>query len=346
MQLNIIRPVPFQVLQREYRIEQENFAAIPIEVGTEADISCIVTARYRVMPLANAFGCGLDWSELEFEVSGKQLTGKALIPAGGWYRLEVECLFRNGGTTEAAVEPFGVGEVLVIAGQSNADCCSEVLTTIDDPQGRVTAYDIVNNNWSIANDPFPNMETGGSIWPSMCNLLLPELRVPIGLVNVARNASASREWLPGEELYESIAGVAEQVGMFRAILWQQGESDVIENTDADTYVDRLKQIRAALAEHWGFAPTWLLAKSTLHPYVYNFPDREAEIREAIERLWNIPGFAAGPDTDVLTGENRAPLDRGGHFSEIGQKRAGAMWYAAILKYLKQCSKDHKCNECR
>ncbi|MHC5543433.1 sialate O-acetylesterase, partial [Singulisphaera rosea] len=118
-------------------------------------------------------------------------------------------------------------------------------------------------------------------------------------------------------------------GRFRAVLWQQGESDVIERVSAETYVANIKKIREALAQDWGFEPPWLLAKSTLHPTVYNDPAQEGVIRSAIGQLWGLPGFRRGPDTDILDGENRGPIGSRQHFSEIGQRRAGLMWFASV-----------------
>lgn len=118
-------------------------------------------------------------------------------------------------------------------------------------------------------------------------------------------------------------------GRFRFVLWQQGESDVIENIPTATYVERLQSIRDGLTKEWGFGPTWLLAKSTLHPTVYNKPVEEARIREAIDQLWKLPGFAPGPDTDILAGENRGDVKSRRHFSPIGQRRAGLMWFASV-----------------
>jgi hypothetical protein len=67
----------------------------------------------------------------------------------------------------------------------------------------------------------------------------------------------------------------------------------------------------------------------LHPTVYNDPEGEARIRTAIDELCQQPGFRPGPDTDLLTGENRGGLGTRRHFSGIGQRRAGQMWFAAI-----------------
>jgi hypothetical protein len=95
------------------------------------------------------------------------------------------------------VEPVGVGEVLVVAGQSYADSANDELLKVDDPQGRVAAYDRTKNSWRVAHDPQPNIAPGGTIWPPLGDLLLPLLQVPVGFLNVAVGGTASRQWLPG-----------------------------------------------------------------------------------------------------------------------------------------------------
>ena len=92
------------------------------------------------------------------------------------------------------------------------------------------------------------------------------------------------------------------------------------------------QLRACPEER-GFEPPWLLAKSTLHPTVYKEPAQERAIREAIDRLCRQNGFRRGPDTDILGGENRGGMNTLRHFSPIGQRRAAALWFAAIWQEL-------------
>jgi len=58
------------------------------------------------------------------------------------------------------------------------------LTRVEDPAGRVGAYDPKQKSWQIAHDPQPADGRGGTIWPPMANALVPMVRVPIGLVNV------------------------------------------------------------------------------------------------------------------------------------------------------------------
>ncbi len=113
------------------------------------------------------------------------------------------------------------------------------------------------------------------------------------------------------------------------MLWQQGESDVIEKTSTETYVDNVRTIRDAAFAQWGYSVPWLLAKSTHHPTVYNDPEGEGRIRSAIDALTKLPGFRPGPDTDTLQGENRGDIKSRRHFTGVGQKRAAEMWLAAI-----------------
>jgi hypothetical protein len=141
--------------------------------------------------------------------------------------------------------------------------------------------------------------------------------------------------LPEGKLHAGLVKGGTSLGTFRAILWQQGESDVIAKTTGETYIANLQTIRSAAVKAWGFEPVWLAAKSTHHPTVYNDPEGEGRIRSAIEELSKLPGFGAGPDTDTLTGENRGDAKSRRHFSAIGQRRAAQMWYATLIQLLNQ-----------
>ncbi len=345
--VELLRPQPYQVVQRQEfdpRLAHEHapsgpalgFGRVPVEVNLPAVAGAIgdgIVFEFRAVPLASAFGGGTEWSRVVGQPKDQTWSAMVRLPAGGWYRLELRARRGDQIVVMGEMEPVGVGELFVIAGQSYAVGANDELTNVEDPQRRVVAYDVVGKNWRVANDPQPNVGEGGTIWPTTGNHLLPLVRVPIGFVNVAVGGTATRQWLPGEKLYEQLAAAGKTVGRFRAVLWQQGESDVIEHRTTDYYAQNMITIRAALAKEWDFEPPWLLAKSTLHPTVYNDPEGEARIRLAIDRLWGTAGFRPGPDTDILAGENRGGLGTRRHFSGIGQRRAGLMWFAAIWQEL-------------
>jgi hypothetical protein len=345
--LSLRSPLPHQVVQRqafEPRRAHDHepggpalgYADVRVELDLAAARGTILDDtlfEFRAAPLADAYGAGTDWAKAEGKRAGQLWSADVRVPAGGWYRLEVRARKDDKTLAVASVEPFGVGEVFLIAGQSYAVGANDEITKVEDPQGRVVAYDIVKKQWKVANDPQPNAGDGGTIWPTTGNLLLPLARVPIGFVNVAVGGTSTRQWLPGEKLYEQLAAAGKTTGHFRAVLWQQGESDVIEHRPTDYYVKNMSTIREALAKEWGFDPPWFLAKSTLHPTVYNDPAGEGRIRAAIDQLVKTPGFRAGPDTDILAGDNRGGIGTRRHFSGIGQRRAGLMWFADIWREL-------------
>jgi acyl-CoA thioesterase-1 len=325
-------PKPHQVIQRTgfdpavAKNEQPGhwsygWADVPVKFASSADAPW----EYRVVKLAGATGAEVPWTLLASD--------SARIPAGGWYRLELRSPGK--GVREAAVEPIGVGEVFLVAGQSYATNCNDKLFQVADASKRVSAFDAAKGTWRVANDPQPVADTsnGGSIWPPVGDALVKSLRVPVGFANVAWGGSSSRQWMPGEPHYKRLSDTGVTLGRFRAVLWQQGESDVIEKSSTEKYVANVRAIRHASAAKWGTNPPWLLAKSTLHPTVYNDPAGEGRIRKGIDELAERPGFRMGPDTDTLAGENRGDAKSRRHFSAIGQENAAKMWVDSISKLL-------------
>jgi hypothetical protein len=334
----MIEPLPHQVVQREgfdrlkAHEHQPGGPALGFaNVAIKAKIPALPQElfEFRTVLLTEAFGKPVDWTQFEHQRDGTTVAGTVKISAGGWYRLEVRQRVAQETKSIAAVEPFGVGEVFIIAGQSYADGANDELEKVTEPQGRVVAYDVKKKTWQVAHDPQPNKAPGGTIWPALGDFLVPVARVPVGFVNVAVGGTASRQWMPGEPLYQGLDDAGQQMKHFRAVLWQQGESDVIENVSTAKYVENLSKIRQSLAISWHNEPTWLLAKSTLHPTVYNDPVKEGQIRDAIQQLSQQPGFRPGPDTDTLGGENRGGINSRRHFSAIGQRRAALLWFAAV-----------------
>lgn len=150
----------------------------------------------------------------------------------------------------------------------------------------VAAYDLANGSWRIANDPQPTSDTSqfGSIWPAVGDMLVSSLQVPVGFANVAYGGTSSTQWLPEGTLHPKLVAAGKQLKDFRGVLWQQGESDVIEKATTESYMERMAKIRAAAEQEWQRPSDWFLAKSTLHPTVYNDGLSEQRIRTAVDLL--------------------------------------------------------------
>lgn len=348
--IRISSPQPYQVVQRVGYVPREShehnpggpklgYADLPIQATLSGESVERLEANLKdhTPPVDGRTPQKPEtWVPITGKIENAQFNGTLRVPAGGWYRLELRGMTGTRTVATATVEPFGVGELFLIAGQSYAERANDERLTVQEPQGRVALHDPNIGTWRVAHDP-PETPDRGTIWPPFGDYLVPILRVPIGICNVAVGGTASREWLPETKLYAGLVKGGLALGKFRALLWQQGESDVIERLSRDQYVKHLKLIRESSAAAWNFTPPWLLAKSTLHPTVYNRPVEEAEIRMAIEDLWKLPGFGVGPDTDLLAGENRGGIGTRQHFTGVGQRRAALMWFLAAMNEIQRQS---------
>jgi len=202
---------------------------------------------------------------------------------------------------------------------------------------RVVAFDYAKNTWAVANDPqpAPDGSDGGSIWPPVGEQLLKEFGVPIAFANVGFGATSATQWLPVGHLHQRLRDVGIRLGNFRAVLWQQGESDVLAQTTTEDYAANMIEIERAASEDWKFQPTWLLAKSTHHPTVYDNPTGETAIRNAIDALAKIKPFQIGPDTDTLRRGNRGGINTRQHFSPLGQQNAANMWSDILKSFIQK-----------
>jgi hypothetical protein len=351
--LVIVAPLSWQVIQRsEPSAEDRGAATVRVVVAGTVLQDASGVADVRVLPSTAGAAAGASpesagptsaaWRALPLvrsdaaALAPPQASAEVVVAAGGWYRLEVRWRGREGSTHLAAVEPIGVGEVFLVAGQSYATNTNDERLQVTDPGRRVSAFNVETGTWRIADDPqpAPDRSLDGSIWPPVGDQLARELGVPIGFVNVAVGGTSTLQWMPAEQLSLRLHDAGRTLGRFRAVLWQQGESDVLADTSLDDYVDRLREIRAAAVAEWGFAPPWICALSTHHPTVYRKPEAEARIREAIMRVSRLPGFVLGPDTDQLQGPHRGGPQSRRHFSGLGQRRAADLWVDVLLRQLR------------
>jgi len=329
-------PQPHQVVQRIGVAPGKGYADVKLVGKLPADVQK-ATWDYRIVILADQPEQSLkadtasEWKNMIPTFEGQTFQAAARIPAGGWYRLECRCRIGDNLLATGAVEPIGVGEVFVVGGQSYATNCNDERLTVADPRQRVLAFNLAKQTWAVANDPQPVFDgsDGGSIWPSLGDALAKEFEVPIGFANVAIGGSSSAQWLPEGNMLPRLISAGKSLGDFRAVLWQQGESDVIAKNSTAGYVANIGRIREAAEKGVGISRPWLLAKSTHHPTVYNDPEGEGRIRAGIDELVKLPTFRAGPDTDTLKGENRGDKNSRRHFSGIGQRRAAEMWLSSI-----------------
>ncbi|MBM7564895.1 sialate O-acetylesterase [Paenibacillus sacheonensis] len=177
------------------------------------------------------------------------------IPQGGLYRLETCLQLDHHPAMEWAVRGdmihhLGIGDLWVIAGQSNAAGYGKGPFR-DAPQ---LGIHLLRNNgrWDLASHPFnestasihfENRERanpGHSPFLAFGKLVQQEVGIPIGLVQTALGGSPLKAWNPDEDgvlhrnMMKSIAAVG---GKVRGILWYQGCSDC-SPADSASYLER------------------------------------------------------------------------------------------------------------
>jgi len=323
--VSILSPEPLQVVQRSSVLPAPGGATLTVR-GTGA-LAGTSSGDLRLVECPDAFGPGTPWVTGALELDGAGgFTLRAPVGAGGWFRLEVRLRSGDEVVAEGTTEPVGVGEVLLVAGQSYAASCHTAVTTVTDPMGRVVTCSPESPGWRIAHDP-----QRGSIWPTAGNLLVDMLRVPIGLVHTAVGGTRLRHWRSGTRLFGNLVEGVRVAGDVRAVLWQQGESDAQAGTATPDYVAGLRALRADFCAATDRDRPWVLAKSTHHPTGDGPADAGVAVRTAVHQLCGEPGFVAGPDTDALHGEDyRARWHHGAHFTALGQVTAGRMWAAVLV----------------
>jgi hypothetical protein len=301
------------------------------------------------------------WQRLQITFAGSAFEARLEASAGGWYRLEVRALMGDQVRAETEVETVGIGEVFLVAGQSNsANHGQEKQHT---KTGKVAAFN--GKRWQLADDPQPGASgSGGSFMPPFGDALVERFQVPVGFVACGVGASSVREWLPPGSRFSNPPTIVSRVRQLpggeleclgqafgvlsarlkvlgphglRAVLWHQGESDANQKDPTRTlpghlYGEYLKKIILNSRRASGWEVPWFVAQVS-----YHVPGDEAspDIRAAQASLWKVGLALPGPDTDALKAEWREANGKGVHFSGAGLREHAARWVDRVAPWLEQ-----------
>lgn len=214
-------------------------------------------------------GVTTSWVAIDSRVDGQAYSGK-IQNSGGWYRLEVRGIKGETVLFSSSVERVGIGEVFLIAGQSNAQGYGRSPNARSANDDRVNAYapnyfdtyitDQYKNLPNYLNDlTFRKVESGAGIGPTgytaycygeLGDMLANRLNVPILFFNAGFTGTSSTNWVQsarGIPTYNETYGDLLQHGGpyrafqvtlqsvnaltgFRSVLWHQGEYDRFTNS--------------------------------------------------------------------------------------------------------------------
>jgi len=281
----------------------------------------------RALPRAGFPGTATDWIVFDSAPSAGRFAGNLTL-SNGWYRIEIRAMQFSLELGQSAVEPVGVGDVYVTAGQSNAgNFGSPAQSPHDD---RVSALALAGSSrWQRATDPQPvAIGIGGSPWPQLGDLCVARFGVPIGFYSVAVGTTTVADWLPGGSWYYRLGNGLQHLGPkgCKAVLWHQGESDSISGTSAADYSSRLRTIIAQSRLDAGWSVPWGIARVSYHPEAppENWAAIVAGQNDAITQ--SADAFP-GPTTDDFGGLGY--LADGVHFNQSGLEVHALRWATSI-----------------
>lgn len=159
---------------------------------------------------------------------------------------------------------IGIGDLYVIAGQSNAAGFAQDSVT-DPPELGIHVFR-TSGRWELASHPLNDFtdtvhmvhqvpeRQGHSPYLSFARFLKRELGYPIGLIPTAYGGSSIRSWLPGAEgvLYRNMMEIIAKTGSdIAGILWYQGCRDASEK-DYNNYGQLFAKLVNGVREEIGY----------------------------------------------------------------------------------------------
>lgn len=314
LMISLESPDHHQIVQRD----EYNTGIFPVSGSTEYAVD-LIEGRY-ITPETDFES---EWVSVAVPLSSN-FYGTIEVPTG-WHRLEFR--FMNNGNQVAlhTVNPVGVGEVFIVAGQSNSANSGDAPLTPTD--SRVSTWG--PSGWRFGYDPQP-AATGnsGSPWPVAGDLLASRYDVPIGFLSVGFGGTQVDRWVPSQnDLFPRITDALDAVepNGARAILWHQGESNA-GGTAAEDYARMLGEVVLGSREYAGYEIPWIVARVSFVPN-----------GDPVKMGWIIEGQNAVIDEDPLTFPGPPTDDLNGtqwrydtiHFNEAGLREHASRWDSRI-----------------
>lgn len=324
--LTLTSPSQYQVFQRN---PATNKGKIRI-AGTYKGGNAVIEARFK----------GGAWQPIAVNPTKETFTG--VLDGQGVGQGMVDVRINGRASTVKSVSTVGVGDVYIIAGQSNAGGAANTSQTYSHATLKAGHFrnsyvwgelqDPVDN-WSAQIDTVSAAAAGGSYWPLFVTHYLSNAGVPIALVPCAQHGSFIADWQPGEDpldrntLFGSMAFRGITVYGVRGILWHQGESDI--NNGEAYYRLQLGTLTTAACDLFeaktGIRPKFMAAKLQAG-YQRDYTD----VNNAIADFWAThPDALPGADLTGIVLSNTPPED-GLHIETSEQLATAALaWDTAF-----------------
>jgi Carbohydrate esterase, sialic acid-specific acetylesterase/Secretion system C-terminal sorting domain len=343
-QINITFPWSRIVFQRN----NTNQATIQI---TGRYNSAVDRIEARLVPMVVGQGVETNWQTIQANPQGGYFSG-SISAYGGWYDLEVRGMLGNNIVEATDLQRVGVGEVFLVAGQSNAqgingygspNSTDDRVNTVNFNNGRTPAGGYVL-------PVFEKITAEGAVgprgpaawcWGRLGDLLASRLNVPIMFYNASWEGTSVRVWkesingtaqsdygvggsfsnFPAGQPYGNMRSVIQYYAAttgLRSVLWHQGETDNYSSTSKSSYVFDLQTVINQSRQDFGENIPWVVANVSydeirgVNPTVINAQN---------EVIANTPGVYSGPNTDIIQPRSFDNI----HFSNNGLNALASAW---------------------
>lgn len=312
----------------------------------------------RLLPATPNQGQATAWTVLDPAPERGRFGGR-LLGAGGWYRVEVRAWRGSAVVAQADVQPVGIGEVFIIAGQSNGQGLRD-RNAPDPVDQRVVCAPHFNLNDTIQLPlPFvaaPVSATGiigprgltAWNWGRLGDWLTARLNVPVLFYNVAWSGTSVRNWresiradstatsggdyfrpgMPYGNLKRVLQDYVRLTGV-RAVLWHQGEAEFYDtDPSAANYMADLRIVILQSRADAGFTLPWVVARASMDNNLYlnyHLTEYAPVINAQNQVIQQVGSVYTGPNTDGI----QMPRTDAVHFSGDGLRQVGDAWNAAL-----------------
>jgi hypothetical protein len=304
----------------------------------EADIP--ITGTYRGTPDSiEASWNGGAWAVIDAAPAGNTFSGTLAGQSQGQGTLQVRFSWDHSAT---ASRPYiGIGDVFVVAGQSNASGYATNNQAYSHATLKATMFakdylwhnlsDPTHTNANVVDAVTNDTEAAerGSIWPLLATEIMAHENVPVAFIVCAKGSTglldgigywpAAVDHLDRTTLYGAMHYRTHQANGVKALLWWEGESEINTSRSEAEYHAALVALATDVVADLGV--------KVMPCKLQDCTDKsETNVNNAIGDAWTNHSdvILTGPDLHGLTTDDTWHL-----ISDINQQTAADLWWAAL-----------------
>ncbi len=341
-QITVSYPLENCVFQRDANSRSNIYVA-----GNFSEFLDVI--EIRLTPVQPGWGQESDWIHIQSHPANGYYSG-SIEWSAGWYRLDVRGKAGGSVVGTATVNKVGIGEVFLIAGQSNGQGFhGNGAQSSNDERVIHADYDgIFGPNQPFPYASFSRLHADDIIsprgksawfWGKLGDALANRLNMPVLFYNTAWEGSGVQAWkesingkgwsvyvpdipfepdgMPYGNLRHTMLGYVAITGV-RAILWVQGEADNDVGTSRNSYYSSLETVINHTRNEFRRNLSWVVSRTS---YTARAGFGTQIIGAQNDIINNIPNVFPGPEMDQI----QVPRYDGYHLSGDGLIQAANAW---------------------